>query len=88
VETPRFSSPGFSLFLEQPVDTNEETRADFRQAKSFMQAGINSSLAGDDTDALVLFNAAQQRFKKLHMTLDAGIAGAWIRSLMQHAQLG
>lgn len=67
------------------MDKDEEIRADVRQAKSFMQAGINSSLDGDDTDALVLFSAAQQRFKKLQMTLDAGIAGAWICSVMRHA---
>ncbi len=64
--------------------TEEEARADFRQAKLLMQAGINSSLAGEDDDALMLFVAAQRRFTKLKQTLDAGIAGAWIHGLKKH----
>ena len=62
-------------------DTEEESHAAFRQAELLMQAGINSSLAGKDEDALTLFGGALQRFTQLKMTLDAGIAGAWINSL-------
>ena len=61
--------------------TDKESRADLRQATLLMQAGINSSLAGADDDALPLFEAAQQRFTKLRMTWEAGIARAWINGL-------
>lgn len=63
------------------AQTREQSRASFRQAKSLMQAGINSSLAGEDDDALMFFTAAERRFTQLRETFEAGIAGAWIRGL-------
>ncbi len=46
-----------------------------------MQAGIDSSFAGDPKEAVTLFQAAQSCFKALQMPIDAVIAGAWISSL-------
>lgn len=74
----------FPLREQTVTETEEEFFASFRQAKLLMQAGINSSLAGKDDDALALFVAAQRRFTKLKRTLDAGIAGAWIHGLKKH----
>lgn len=64
--------------------TDDEWRARFCQAKSIMQAGINSSLLGEDDDALTLIGNAEQRFKKLKQSAEAGIARGWINALKKH----
>jgi hypothetical protein len=66
---------------EAAAQSEEESRASFRQAASLMHAGISSSFAGRDDDALFLFRAAQTRFKKLGKTFDAGVARAWIDAM-------
>jgi hypothetical protein len=66
--------------------TEEESTASFRQAKLIMQAGINSSLAGEDEDALTFFGNAEHRFKKLRQSIEAGIARGWIDALKKHQQ--
>jgi hypothetical protein len=64
--------------------TDEEWRASFRQAKVIMQAGINSSLIGEEDDALTLFGNAEHRFKKLKQSVEAGMARGWINALKKH----
>lgn len=70
------------LSRSRPVqETEEQSYASFRQAKSLMQAGISSILAGHEEDALMFFQVAEHRFEGLHENLDAGIARAWILGL-------
>jgi hypothetical protein len=63
--------------------------ASFRQAKLLMQAGINSSLAGEEADAIEYFGAAKRRFESLRNVVEAAIADGWLRAVrnQQHEHL-
>ena len=66
----------------------EDSRASFRQAKLLMQAGINSSLAGEEDDAIKYFGEAKRRFESLRDTVEAAIARGWLISVKkQHHAL-
>lgn len=63
--------------------TAEEIQTTFHQAKVLMQAGISSSMAGMETDAIKFFQGAQSRFRKLKYDTDAGIAQGWIEGVRE-----
>jgi hypothetical protein len=63
--------------------TADEIQTTFHQAKVFMHAGISSSMAGMESDAIKFFKGAQSRFRKLKNTTDASIAQGWIEGIRE-----
>jgi hypothetical protein len=63
------------------IVTEEDSRASFRQAKLLMQAGIDSSLEGEEDAAIKYFGEAKRRFEGLRDTVEAAIARGWLSAL-------